>query len=152
MTEQHPKRRLRDERGAAVVELSFAIVVVLVLLLGIVNFGMILSFKQGMTQAAAEGARAGAVVSYTSAPSVAQLAAQKSTDAFGKTCDAGDANHDGLTCTFTVAPCVNNTAAQCITADLDYDYEHYPLLSPLPLIAALLPDDLESTFVAEVDP
>lgn len=152
MTNQYPNRRVSDERGTAVVELSIAILVVSMLLFGIVNFGIILSFKQGMTQAAAEGARAGAVVSYADAPNAAELAAQKSADAFGKICDVADANGDGLACTFVVATCVGNAAAQCITVDMDYDYENHPLIPPLPLIAALLPDTLESTFVAEVDP
>lgn len=45
------------ERGAVVVEFSLVAVLLVFLILGIIAFGMILSFKQQMTQAAEEGAR-----------------------------------------------------------------------------------------------
>src|SRR3954453_11602514 len=53
--------RLRGDGGAALVEMSIAGILLVFLLLGIVMFGFLMSFKQNMTQAAAEGVRAGAV-------------------------------------------------------------------------------------------
>lgn len=139
-------RRVRDERGATLVELSLSIVLLLTLIFGIVTLGLILSFKQGMTQAAAEGARAAVTVSAANASSTAATAAAKSVNAFGKTCGSG-----GLTCTYNVAPCTGTPAANCITVQLTYDYEHYPLLPAFPLISNVLPDTLRSTSVTQIN-
>ena len=54
-------RRLRGDEGAVLVEMSIAGILLVFLLLGIVMFGFLMSFRQNMTQAAAEGVRAGAV-------------------------------------------------------------------------------------------
>jgi Flp pilus assembly protein TadG len=145
--EHDRNRRLRDERGAAVVELSIALIVLVVIIFGIVSYGVILSFKQTMTQAAAEGARAGAMGTATTAAGLASPATLKSLGAFGKTCGSG-----GLTCTFTVHPCVPGPAsAKCIEVDLVYDYEHHPLLPPLPFISTFLPPTLRSNSESQVN-
>ncbi|MGH8991260.1 MAG: TadE/TadG family type IV pilus assembly protein [Acidimicrobiia bacterium] len=147
MTERLSNRRLRGERGAAVVELSICLIVIVVIVFGVVSYGVILSFKQTMTQAAAEGARAGAMGTNTTASGLASNATAKSLGAFGKTCGSG-----GLTCTFTVNPCVPGPpSAKCIEVDLVYDYQGHPLLPPLPFISSFLPTTLRSTFESEVN-
>ena len=153
MTQRLINRRLRGERGAAVVELSICLIVIIVIVFGIVSYGVILSFKQTMTQAAAEGARAGAMGDadndgVNDAEDLAQPATLKSLGAFGKTCGSG-----GLTCTFTVQPCVPGPpSAKCIEVDLIYDYQNHPLLPPLPFISTFLPPTLRSTSESEVNP
>src|SRR5947208_1481923 len=72
--------RGRGERGATLVEFSISASLLLLLLFGIISYGYVLSFKQGMTQAAAEGARAEAVGSSWSGP------VGKAVDAFHKSC------------------------------------------------------------------
>jgi hypothetical protein len=147
VTERLSNRRLRGERGAAVVELSICLVVLVVIVFGIVSYGVILSFKQTMTQAAAEGARAGAMGDDDTADDLAEPATLKSLGAFGKTCGSG-----GLTCTFTVHPCIPGPpSAKCIEVDLVYDYQNHPLLPPLPFISSFLPPKLRSTFESEVN-
>lgn len=147
MIQQIRNRRLTDERGAAVVELSIALIVLVVIIFGIVSYGAILSFKQTMTQAAAEGARAGAMGTQTTAVGLATPATTKSLGAFGKTCNSG-----GLTCTITVHPCVPGPAsAKCIEVDLVYDYAGHPLLPPLPFISAFLPPTLHSNSESQVN-
>jgi hypothetical protein len=68
------------------VELSFAIVLLLVVVFGIITFGLILSFNQGMTQAAAEGARAAAVAPLADAEAVAAVATARSVEASSPWC------------------------------------------------------------------
>ena len=128
-------------------ELSFAIVLLLILVFGIVTFGLILSFKQGMTQAAAEGARAAAVAPAWTAATVAEAATAPSVEAFGEECNVG-----GLTCTFGPPRLCEPAPAtrQCMEVELVYDYENFTLLPKLPLLAALLPDTLTSTSDVEV--
>jgi Flp pilus assembly protein TadG len=130
-------RRGRPEQGSAVVEFSISVTLLLVLLFGIITYGYVLSFKQAMTQAAAEGARAGAVGSDVSA------AVTRSVGAFNKTCGSG-----GLTCTFTTTSCSGHT---CQQVQLTYDYAHYPLLPKFPGLGLLLPGTLTSTSIAEVN-
>lgn len=139
--------RWRDQRGAALVELSLAIVVLLLLVFGIITFGLILSFKQGMTQAAAEGARAAAVAPLADAVVMAEAATARSVDAFDQAC-----NVDGLTCTFgPPRPCAPPAVTrQCMEVELVYDYENFPLLPKLPLLAALLPATLTSASDVEL--
>jgi Flp pilus assembly protein TadG len=141
------KRRGGDERGAAVVEFSIAASLLLVLLFGIISYGYVLSFKQGMTQAAAEGARAGAVGSNVG------NAVARSVGAFNKACNTIPAS--GLTCKSdtTAWPPVAYTCGthSCITVTLVYDWKNYPLLPKFPGLGLLLPDTLTSTRVTEVN-
>src|SRR5436305_1660402 len=88
-------RRARGQRGAAVVEFAIASSVLLVLLFGIISYGYVLSFKQGLTQAAAEGARAAAVAG-SSATTVATTAMAHVMAGHNKHCGTG-----GLPCTAT---------------------------------------------------
>src|SRR4051794_32788901 len=64
----------REERGAAMVEFAIVLVMLSMLLFGIISFGVALSAKQTVTQAAAEGARAALTPNYS--PSTDRLAAQ----------------------------------------------------------------------------
>lgn len=136
----------RRQRGAAIVEFSVVVVLLLVLLFGIITFGVILSFKQSMTQAAAEGARAGAMGTELTASGLAATAMVQPVGAFGKTCNSG-----GLTCTYPVAACGGSSTATCITVTVQYDYENHPLLPPIPGLGLLFPDTLTSVSVTQIN-
>jgi Flp pilus assembly protein TadG len=140
-------RRRNDQRGAALVEFAIASMVLLVLLFGIISYGYVLSFKQGLTQAAAEGARAGAV----GTPTDAVNAVTRAVGAFNKTCNTGG----GLTCQGSTAgqwPPVAYTCGthSCITIEVTYDWKNYPLLPKFPGLGLLLPDTLKSKSVTQV--
>lgn len=139
-------RGWRAERGAALVEFSIVVVMLISLLFAMVSFGYILSFKQGITQAAAEGARTAAVAPVGTAEAAATASADRSVGAFDQQC-----NVEGLNCNVTVAACANAPTADCITVEMVYDYATFPLLPPLPLISAILPDTLQSSAVAQVN-
>ena len=143
---ENPNRRRHDQRGAVLVEFALASVLLLLLLFGIIEYGYVLSFKQGLTQAAAEGARAGAV----GGDSTAVLAAvNKAALGFKQTCNTG-----GLSCkngagatTLTPTTCGSYS---CITVEVSYDWKNYPLLPKFPGLGLLLPDTLKSTSTARV--
>jgi hypothetical protein len=142
--------RRGDERGAAVVELAISVVLLFTLLFGIITFGYILSFKQGMTQAAAEGARAAAVLT-TGYNAAAETAVNRSVTAYNQTCGSGAS--PPLKCEYTLLQNTNpNCLAPktCLEVKLTYDYKNHPLLPPIPLLGGLLPDTLHATSVTEV--
>src|ERR1700733_1169049 len=59
-------RRWRDdEHGAEMVEFAFVVVLLVMLLYGIITYGLILAAQATVTQAAADGARAGIVAAST---------------------------------------------------------------------------------------
>jgi Flp pilus assembly protein TadG len=145
MSNRKHRRRRESERGAALVEFALCVALLLTLLFGIISYGYTLSFKQGLTQAAAEGARAGAVAASGSETSAATAAVARSVGAFNKTCNATPSV--GLSCTYTVSA----TSPKTVTVQLTYDYKNYPLLPRFPGLGLLLPDTLKSTYVAEVN-
>src|SRR4051812_46377005 len=90
--QRQKRRRCNGDDGTALVELAFLIVPLCLLLFGIIVYGYLMSFRQNMTQAADEGARAGAVEmfrndAYVTAKAVALTATNKALGSFGQTCD-----------------------------------------------------------------
>ena len=137
-------RRRHDQRGAALVEFAIASTVLLVLLFGIITYGYVLSLKQALTQAAAEGARAGAVGRDV------PTAVGRAVGAFNRTCNTG-----GLTCQGSTAgqwPPQSYAcgSANCIKVEVSYDWKNHPLLPRFPGLGLLLPDTLKSASVTQV--
>jgi Flp pilus assembly protein TadG len=149
------------------VEFAFVAVLLVMLVFGIVVFGLLLSFKQDVTRAAAEGARVGAVAqppltepatAEVDARHVATLAAtEQAVDSFDQTCGA-----DGMDCIVTVHNCDDVTATtpsaywddgqdDCVTVELVYDYDNFPLILDPPIISATLPDRISSKSVARLN-
>ncbi len=164
-------RRSRGDAGTAILEFTLVAVLLLTIVFGIINFGLILSFKQDVTRAAAEGARAAAVAlpsAVEGANDPRRLAAVNATNeavtGFQKTCGTG-----GMTCTVQIHDCdytvadldlsatpdsngyKSNTTPDCVTVKLTYDYRNYPLLVPVPLIAAFLPDEIKAKSVVRLN-
>lgn len=154
MTSTGRAQRRRDDRGVALVEFAIVSVLLIMLLLGIIAFGYLLAFKQNVTQAAAEGARVGAVEAVLAPEVAAQNAVQEAVDSFGQTCNNGT----GMTCTQTLHDCGQPVGTQtaavpdCITVEVEYDYAGHPILPDFPLIAALLPDTINSSSTSQVNP
>src|SRR5205085_1642295 len=95
-------RRCAGDNGTAMVEMAFVLVPLCMLLFGILIYGYLMSFRQNMVQAAAEGARAGAVAAQSSNIATdARAAAEQSISGF-HSCD------NGLTCEVVgPTPCPN---------------------------------------------
>jgi Flp pilus assembly protein TadG len=139
--------RAGDQRGAAVVEFAIASVVLLMLLFGIISYGYALSFKQGLTQAAAEGARAAAVASSGTAATAAANAVVPALGAFKKSCTSA-----GMSCTYSTAPADTGcTGSNCMRVQITYDYKNHPLLPKFPGLGLLLPDTIKSTSITQVN-
>lgn len=143
-----------DERGAAAVEFALVLPLLLLLVFGIISFGYMLSFRQGISQSAAEGARAAAVAQVESdrVPK-ARAAVNQALDSYGVTCSGSSLVRGGQTvgtCTIGVATCTGEASTvRCVTVTLDYDYDRFPLL-PVPGVGLVVPDRLKYAAVARV--
>jgi Flp pilus assembly protein TadG len=142
------QKRCTGDDGTALVEMAFMIAPLCLLLFGIIVYGYMMSFRQNMTQAAAEGARAGAVAPVGSAKSSAEAAAEKAVSSFGQHCGSG-----GMTCTGTVLSCAttNNPNAQCIQMTITYDEHNHPILPDIPLVTSALPDTFTSVSTVQIN-
>lgn len=165
-TERVRHRRGRGDDGAALVEFAFVMVLLFTLIFGIISFGLILSFKQDMTRAAAEGARAGAVAVAVlpekpadAATTAAEDATEEAVKAFGGSFEADGCSRLGMDCgnvvggpgQIDVAPCTEDINAQCVTVKLVFDYENHPLYGHIPLISEFMPNEVRSASVARIN-
>ena len=148
---QHFKRRRRevgtDERGAELVEFAFVVVLLVALLYGIVSYGLILSAQSTVTQAAADGARAGIVASSTA---VATAEAQAGTDLGWMSKGTCGTSGTTITCVASEAPCASNASNQCLTVTVNYNYASSPLFPLLPGMGVITPSTISSTDVLQI--
>lgn len=146
----------RTEQGAAAVESALVLCfVVLPLVFGILGYGYMLTFRQSLSQAATEAARAAAVktVSGTLAQRQAQqtTAAKAAVDAavgsFSDTIKCGQSN---LTCDVSFQSCPDVSPSGCIKVQVNYPYRDHPLL-PVPGLGIVLPQSIGYSAAAGVN-
>lgn len=159
------RARRRDD-GAAAVEFAFIAPLLIFLLLAIVGYGYMLSFRQAMSQAASEGARAAAVAPPGLPPSAAagvDSVSKRAMDAvnqglggYGVTCTSGGVlrwqGRDAGTCvvTFDTTCSASTLTATCAKVALDYAYKDNSLLPSFPGLGIVLPSSLAYTAEVEV--
>jgi Flp pilus assembly protein TadG len=154
--------RKQNERGAAFAE----VVIVLPLLFGIIflliSYGVMLSFRQTMSQAAVEGARAAAVAPLTSSgtqPDRVSIARTTVSDSFlgqiggNLTCSSGGTLSpvSGSVCSVTTESCPNDLTYQCIKVDLQYPYRANPRVILSDYFGPILPATLSYTARARIN-
>lgn len=150
------------------VEFALVAVILVTLVVAIINFGLLLSFKQDVTRAATEGAREAAVTLPPAAAPGAQTsdsryiagvaATNDAVDSFNKTC-----NVDGMTCSVVLHNCndtnpvassvayYNDGVDDCVTVELTYDYAGFPLIAEPPILGSALPDTITAKSVARLN-
>lgn len=136
-------RTRRSEDGAAAVEFALVLIPLCLILFGIISYGYMLSVRQALTQAAAEGARAAAVAQGgdDAATAAARSAVERSMDGFGLDCGSA-----GMTC--TASPPATCGDAQCVTVTVSYQYDDN---EPLQIPMIPMPKTLSFTSTAEVN-
>ena len=147
-------RRPHREDGAAALEFALVAPILFALLFGIIGYGYMLSFRQGISQGAAEGARAAAVeFDLANQSTVAMAALNRSLSSYGVSCVGTSLKHDSETvgsCSVSIATCSNNATKTCASVHVSYAYRDHPLLPSFPGLGATMPEDLDYTAVAEV--
>jgi len=157
------------ESGATLVEFTFVALLLFLLIFGIIGFGVVLSFKQTVTQSANEAARAAAVIEDdTSTVGVderveAAKASITQFEAWGRKCSSVPGGDPEMTCTIIVHDCTDDDAAKlvpdpndpdvlpdCISVRMSYDYGTSPIVPNVPLVGAFMPDTVETTATAQL--
>ena len=128
------------------VEFAIVVVLLLMLLYGIITYGLILAAQSTITSAAADAARAG----LASATPIATAEAQAGTDLGWM--DKGTCGTAGttLTCVATEEPCPSNSALQCLKVTVTYNYSSSPLFPELPGLGVITPSSITSTNVVQL--
>jgi len=135
--------------------LEFALVfgLFVFVLYALIAFGMMLSAKNSLTHAAAEGARAAiGVVDDPATPLVdervtaAQTRAYQSLSWLGSKIQLADVSVPAIAhCASSASP-----TAMCVTVNITYPYSTRPLVPPAPGMGLVTPDNLKATAVVEL--
>jgi len=140
-------RRRHDEDGAETVKLALVVVLLIALLYGVISCGLILLAQSSVTQAAADGARAGIVASTTA---IATAEAQAGTDVGWMNKGICGTSGTTIACVASEAPCASNARNQCLTVTVTYNYNSNPLFPELPGMGLIMPSTISSTHVLQI--
>ncbi|QWC85441.1 pilus assembly protein [Nocardioidaceae bacterium] len=131
-----------QDRGAAAVEFALVMIPLIVIVFGVISYGFLLSFRQSVSQAAAEGARAAAVAPPTANRQA--IASRAISDVLGADCGSAY-----VTCSFTLPlPEVCPSDSICVT--VTYAYTADPSKPVFPVSDLAIPDTLSYTAVSKV--
>ncbi len=141
--------------------IEFAIVVVLLiaLLYGIISYGLILAAQATITQAAADAARSGIVVS-SSAPTTAEGQACYDVGWMDKSCAAPSSGSNtvcpspvagsAITASACEVACPSNANNTCLKVAVIYNYNSFPLFPELPGLGVITPSTLSSVNILQI--
>lgn len=152
------RRNCRSDRGAAMVEFALVLPIFLALVFGVISYGYMLSFRQAVSQAAAEGARAAAVtppgVTDAVRTTKATAAINNALGGYGITCVSGQLRKGSTpvgTCAVPpAAACPNDATRRCASVTVTHQYRANPLIPSFPGLGISLPERLTYTSVVEV--
>ena len=140
------------------VEFALIVPILLALLFGIISYGYMLSYRQAITQAATEGARAAALAPQgVDLSTRARSAVNRSLEPYGVTCTtAGNLSRNGSTvgtCTIpsATAACANATSKPCVTVRITHNYRDKPLIPSFPGLGITLPSTVTFASVIEAN-
>lgn len=146
----------RNEHGVATVEAALVLCFVVVpIVLGILGYGYMLTFRQSLSQAATEAARAAAVKAVSgpladrqaAQTTAAKAAVDAAIGSFSSTMKCGQGN---LTCDVSFQSCPDVSPSGCIKVQVNYPYRDHPLL-PIPGVGIVLPQTVGYSAVAGVN-
>jgi len=137
-------RRKSGQEGQALVETTFMILAVLLLLMGIIEFGFLFYAYVRVSNATREGARAGSLwLMYRDADKYEPILCDTVQDAIRSEVSAIPDDYTGITITLGASPvaCPDDSlmpqAGEPITVTATYDYP-LPVVSALPIIGDII--------------
>jgi Flp pilus assembly protein TadG len=166
------RRQEEDERGAELLEFALVVVLLITLLYGIITYGVILAAQSTVTQAAADGARAGIVqgtgttncngntVSAAGCAAVQQASTDlgwmnkgtcyQTVTSNGVTTPVGGSISNPISCAATTVACPSNAVNTCLSLTVSYNYASAPLFPELPGLSVITPSTISSTNVLQL--
>lgn len=144
--------RRRTDRGAAALEFALLVPLLVFLVVVIVNWGVSLGFRQSVSAAASQGARAYVTTVLPAQRSAAAYAGVSAAlGQHGLDCTAGVLKRKTTTvgrCDLSVASC-DSGSAQCVWVTVSYDLARHPLIA-VPGVGVALPATLSYTASARL--
>jgi len=129
------------------VEFAIVVVLLIALLYGIITYGLILAAQATVTQAAADGARAG-IISSTTAVATAEGQAGQDVGWMNKgTCGTSGTT---ITCVATPIACPSNANNTCLKVVVSYNYNSSPLFPEMPGLSIITPSTISSTNILQL--
>jgi Flp pilus assembly protein TadG len=136
------------------VEFAFVVLLLIALLYGIISYGLVLAAQSTITQAAADAARSGIVVTPAAAAvTTAEGEAANDVGWMGKGChehDVSGSSSSPITCTAVPESCPSNLNSTCLEVTVTYDYASSPLFPELPGLGVIMPSSISSTNVLQM--
>lgn len=146
------RRRTREESGAAFVEFVLVFPIFLFVITAMVSYGAMFSFRQTLSQAATDGARAAAIapahLTFNQRRDRATAAVNEALA--GLPGPAVSCGSGGLTCTVPTVPTSCGNSAECISVALSYAYSTHPRIQLPQLFGFVLPEQLTYTASARI--
>ena len=139
-------RRTGSERGSVLVEFALVFALFVLVIYAVISFGVILAAKNNITHAAAEGARSAiGVVDDPGTPDDERIvrARTKLNDSM-----SWFSRYEESDTSAVIAPCGTKS---CITVTITYPYDDRPIVPPTPGLGLVLPSNLTSTAIVELN-
>jgi Flp pilus assembly protein TadG len=134
--------RQRDERGASAVEFSLVLLPLVLVLYGLISFGMMFALKQSMTNAAADAARS--AIGATDPAVTARNTVGDRLNWLGSKYAATDSPAP------SIAACASAPGRDCITVTVRYPYKNKPLVPLAPGLGFIIPSTITSTATVQI--
>jgi Flp pilus assembly protein TadG len=143
-------RQQPREQGAAVLEVAMVLPLLLLLLFGIIVFGVDIGLKQSVTHAAAEAAREAATAQPTTGQSNCTAWTNAATNTANKALNFLSANNPTVTVTFLDSSYAPETCTGSGTTFIQVKVTATSVLQNLPGIGVVAPTQVSSTATAQV--
>jgi hypothetical protein len=141
------------DRGAALVEFSLVALLLMFFIYGIAVFGILLSTKNSVTHAAAEGARSALSVPELPAASLdaRRITQATTTVANSLTGTLGADKYAHTVVSASIAGCDSPTDPnECITVTITYPWSTHPIVPEAPGLGLATPDNIRATAVVRL--
>lgn len=145
--------RNRGERGAALVEFAFVSLLLVFLIYAIAAFGILLSTKNTLTHAAAEGARSALSVSDLPSATANTRRLDQVKATIAKDLNWMGSNYNASYVNASIGDCaptdpVDNT--DCVTVVITYPWSTKPLIPMAPGMGLAMPNNVSATAVVRI--
>ena len=141
------------ERGAALVEFAIVAMLFMFFVYAIAVFGILLSTKNSVTHAAAEGARSALTVSDLPAATLdARRVTQATTTVASSLTGSLGSHYSPSDVTASIAGCDNPADThKCITVTITYPWSSRPIVPMFPGMGLATPDNVRATAVVRLN-